>query len=81
MVSKNVRGLLVTKVAKNIKLCVIKIAKYKECSSLTSIQNPNSLLLYLLLKSKNEKDGPGNWPMSNVLDIIKVQQNCKAFEK
>jgi hypothetical protein len=32
-------------------------------------------------KATDDKDSSCNWPMSNLLDTMKVLQNLKAFEK
>jgi hypothetical protein len=50
------------KVVLNVKRFVIKIVKCKQSSILTSIQNTITVLI-----AKEQNDGSGNWPMSNVI--------------
>jgi hypothetical protein len=51
------------KLALNVKLFVMKVAKCKQSSILTSYK----ILIHCNQEAKSAKDGSGNWPMCNLV--------------
>jgi glycerol-3-phosphate responsive antiterminator len=69
-----VRCLILEKVAINVKYFVIKVAKCKLSSIMTSIQNTTKYLFTITVLIA-KKQQTGNYAMSYILDTIKVNRN------
>jgi hypothetical protein len=69
------------KITLNVKKYVVKVAKCKLSSILTSIQNAKYYKCTNCKQTTEQDDSSGNWPMSNLLETIKRVPKIKKILK